>query len=234
MAERPVVDGVVLVHGGTCAANIWDEVMPLLGFPAVAVDLPGRGANPADLASVTLDDCVAAVIAAADAAGFTSIALVGHSLGGVSITETAMRHPERVRSLIYLAALVPTPERTAAHLMLGQDAPDGVMNRIPEERSKLLFGNDLDEAQWASVAARLVDDAQGIMNGRVSGVPLHVPHRAYVGCTDDVPVPPALVEMMIPVLGDDLERRTIEAGHMVMNSQPQTLADVLGELVRTA
>lgn len=235
MTERPVVDGVVLVHGGTCAADIWDEVLPLLSFPAVAVDLPGRGANPADLASVTLDDCVATVVAAADAAGWATIALVGHSLGGVTITETAMRHPDRVRSVVYLAALVPTPERTAAHLMLGgEDAPDGVMTRIPEERSKLLFGNDLDEAQWASVAARLVDDAQGIMNGRVSGVPRHVPHLAYVGCTDDVPVPPALVDLMIGVLGDDVERRTIDAGHMVMNSQPDTLAAVLAELVRTA
>lgn len=235
MAERPVVDGVVLVHGGTCAADIWDEVMPLLTFPAVAVDLPGRGANPADLATVTLLDCVDTVIAAADAQGWARVALVGHSLGGVTITETAMRHPDRVRSLVYLAALVPTPERTAAHLMLGgQDAPDGVMARIPEERSRLLFGNDLDEAQWASVAARLVDDAQAIMNGRVSGVPLHVPHRAYVGCTDDVPVPPALVDAMIGDLGPDVERRTIEAGHMVMNSRPAALAEVLGDLVRLA
>ena len=56
MKELPIVDGVVLVHGGTCAADIWDEVLPLLNFPAVAVDLPGRGKNPADLASVTLDE----------------------------------------------------------------------------------------------------------------------------------------------------------------------------------
>ena len=38
----------------------------------------------------------------------------------------------------------------------------------------------------------------------------------------------------LPALGDDVERRTIEAGHMVMNSQPDTLAAVLAGLVRTA
>ena len=50
--------------------------------------------------------------------------------------------------------------RLVARVIFVTDAPDGVMNRIPEERSRLLFGNDLDEEQWASVAARLVDDAQ--------------------------------------------------------------------------
>jgi pimeloyl-ACP methyl ester carboxylesterase len=232
MADTPIVDGVVLVHGGTCAADIWDEVRPLLRFPHVAVDLPGRGSNPADLATVTLDDCVAAVLAAADAAGFDEIALVGHSMGGVTITETAMRRPDRVKSVVYLAALVPTPERSAAHLVTGADMPGDVMTKMPEERSRPLFGNDLDEDGWASVAARLVDDACGIINARVSGVPTHV-HRVYIDCTDDVPVPPALVEAMLPALGDDVVRRTITAGHMVMNSQPDTLATVLAEVTRT-
>jgi hypothetical protein len=58
-------------------------------------------------------------------------------------------------------------------------------------------------------------------------------HRVYIDCTDDVPVPPALVQAMLPTLGPDVERRTIECGHMVMNSQPKTLAAVLGEVIRT-
>ncbi len=232
MGDTPEVDGVVLVHGGTCAASIWDEVLPLLSFPAVAVDLPGRGDTPADLASVTIADCVAAVMRAADDAGFERVALVGHSLGGVTISETAMCHPDRVASVVYLAALVTTPETSAARLMLGQDSPPGVLARMPEERSKALFANDLDEEQWASVAARLVDDAQGIMNARVRGLPHHA-HRVYIDCTHDVPVPSSLVTAMLENLGPDVVRRTIDAGHMVMNSQPETLAAVLAEVIRT-
>jgi pimeloyl-ACP methyl ester carboxylesterase len=230
--DPPEVDGVVLVHGGTCAADIWDEVLPLLEFPAIAVDLPGRGANPADLASVTLDDCVAAVIAAADAAGFARVALVGHSLGGVTITETAVRHPERVRSVVYLAALVPRVGTNAAQLVVGADMPDGVMTKMPEETSRPLFGNDLDEERWASVAARLVDDSNALMNALVRALPSQ-DHRVYIDCTRDVPVPPALVAAMVPALGPTVVRRTIDAGHMVMNSQPATLAAVLAEVVRT-
>ena len=232
MATAPAVDGVVLVHGGTCAADIWDEVMPLLDFPAVAVDLPGRGSNPADLATVTLADCVAAVIDAADRAGFRRMALVGHSLGGVTITETAMCHPDRVLSVIYLAALVPTAHTTAARLTTGSDMPDGRLSRMPEEISKTLFANDLDEAQWASVRARLVDDTSALLNARVRGLPLHA-HRVYIDCTEDVPVPPSLVEAMLPALGACVTRRTLEAGHMVMNSQPVLLARTLAELICT-
>ncbi|MFM7275406.1 MAG: alpha/beta fold hydrolase [Gammaproteobacteria bacterium] len=232
MTKSPAVDGAVLVHGGTCAADIWDELMPLLPFPAVAVDMPGRGSHPADLSRVTLDDCVSAVLAAADAAGFRRFALVGHSLGGVTITEAAYRHPERVRSVIYLGALVPTPEVSAARLVTGADMPPGVMPRMPEAHSRALFGNDLDDAQWAGVAARLVDDTAAIINATVSGLPLAC-HRVYIGLTQDIPVPPALVEAMVGVLGPDLERITLDTGHMIMNSQPQLLATTLARLVRT-
>ena len=184
-------------------------------------------------ATVSLDDCVDAVLAAADAAGYERFALVGHSLGGVTVTETGFRHPDRVRTVVYLGALVPTRELSAAQLVVGADMPDGVMTRMPDEQSKALFANDLDDLQWASVAARLVDDAQALMNARVSGHPLAC-HLVYIGLSDDIPVPPALVDSMVAVLGPGLDRRTLEAGHMVMNSRPDALAAQLAEVVRTA
>jgi hypothetical protein len=134
---------------------------------------------------------------------------------------------------VYLAAWGPPVGTNAAQLMVGGDMPDPVMTKMPEEVSRPMFGNDLDDEGWASVAARLVDDANGIMNARITGHPLHV-HRTYIGCTDDVPVPPALVEAMVGALGPDLVRRTIASGHMVMNSRPDTLAAVLAGVIRTA
>ena len=169
---------------------------------------------------------------AADAAGFQQFALVGHSLGGVTITETAYRHPERVRSVISLGALVPTQVISAARLVTGGDMPSGVMPRMPEEMSKALFATDLTDAQWASVAARLVDDSYATLNATVSGHPLDS-HRAYIGLARDIPVPPALVDAMVGVLGPDLDRRTLDTGHMIMNSHPELLAAALAEVVQT-
>src|SRR5262245_48074262 len=60
------VDGVVLVHGSNLSAACWDSVVAHMHAPAVAVDLPGRGNRPADILTVTLADCVDAVIETAD------------------------------------------------------------------------------------------------------------------------------------------------------------------------
>src|SRR5215213_4163340 len=46
LVRRGTVIGFVLVHGGYGGAWNWDEVVPLLDAPAVAVDLPGRGGLP--------------------------------------------------------------------------------------------------------------------------------------------------------------------------------------------
>ena len=97
--------------------------------------------------------------------------------------------------------------------------------------TKALFENNLYDAQWASVGARLVDDTSAIINATVSGHPLAC-QRVYMGFSQDIPAPPALVDAMVGVLGEDLERRTLDTGHMIMNSRPELLAAELGGLIR--
>src|SRR5690242_14285700 len=116
-----MTDGIVLVHGAMHTSACWSRLLPLLELPAVAVDLPGRYGRPGDLATIGLDDCVAAVIQDADHASLGTFALVGHSLGGVTVTETAYRHPHRVSHLVYVGAVVLPLGSTAARLMTGGD-----------------------------------------------------------------------------------------------------------------
>ena len=223
-----MTDGIVLVHGGMHGSWGWDPLVPLLELPVIAVDLPGRGARPADLSTVTLDDCVAAVIEDADAAGFDRFALVGHSLGGVTITETGFRHADRVTHLVYVGALVPPPGASASTVMVGQDLEE--MAVMPEETARSMFGNDLDDEEWAEHFKGLVPDAVGIMNARLTGYPAGIP-ITYVGMTQDVPVPPAMAEQMVANLGPEVDVRTIDAGHTVMVSKPGELADIINEVL---
>jgi len=223
-------DGIILVHGGMHTASCWAHVEPLLKLPVRAVDLPGRGSRPAELSKVSLDDCVAAGLDEADSAGFAEFALVAHSLGGVTITETAYRHGERITHLVYVGAIVPPAGSSAATVMIGQDVSQEVPFVVSEEFAKSAFGNDLSEEQWAVHAASLVPDAPGIMNGVISGLPSGIP-VTYVNMSDDVPVPPALAEQMAANLGSDVERVTLQAGHTVMVSQPKALADVIKEAI---
>jgi len=224
-------DGVILVHGGFHTSACWSSLLPLLELPARAVDLPGRGDRPADLATVTLDDCVAAVLDEADAAGFERFVLVGHSLGGVTITETGYRHPGRIAHLVYVGALVPPPGSNAAKAMTGNDlvTADGLLPLLEADTARAFFGNDLTDEEWVTAAAGLVPDAVNLMNARVSGYPVQVP-TVYVNMTEDVPVPPPLAEQMAANLGAGVERRTIEAGHSVMVSKPRELAAIVNEV----
>lgn len=223
-------EGIVLVHGGYHSGRCWDAVLPLLDLPAVTVDLPGRGARPADPGSVTLDGCVAAVLDDVELAGWERFALVGHSMGGLTITETAFRHPDRVTNLIYVGALVPAPGQTVEQLMVpgGEvTAVDGAVPVLPDELARALFGNDLTDEQWAAWSADLVPEALGLFRTPLSGHPTGIP-ATYVGMTDDQPVPPALAAQMAANAGAEV--RTIEAGHSVMASKPDELAAVINEV----
>jgi pimeloyl-ACP methyl ester carboxylesterase len=206
----------------------WDPLLPFLDLPVIAVDLPGRGSRPADLATVTLDDCVRAVLDDADAAGFDRFALVGHSLGGLTLTETGHRHPDRLTHLVYVGAIVPGPGESAGTIMAGGDLD--AMPVLPEDTARALFGNDLDDQQWAEHFKGLVPDAPGIMNARVSGYPAGIP-ITYVSMTQDQPVPPDLAARMVANLGQPVDVRTIDAGHTVMVSKPNELAAIVNEVV---
>lgn len=221
-------DGIVLVHGGMHTAGCWASLLPLLDRPARAVDLPGRGSRPADLDTVTLSDCVEAVLDEVGAAGFDRFSLVGHSLGGVTITETGYRYPQRVTHLVYVGALVPAPDSNASIIMTGGDLES--MGTIPAEMARSLFGNDLSDERWADHVNGMVPEAVGIMNARVSGYPSGIP-TTYVNMSQDVAVPPSLAEEMVANLGSGVVRRRIDAGHSVMVSQPELLAGIIDEAV---
>ena len=60
------IDGIVLVHGGFHGAWCWERLLPHLESPVLAVDLPGRGKHPAEMAEVTVEACVRSVISDMD------------------------------------------------------------------------------------------------------------------------------------------------------------------------
>lgn len=103
----------VLVHGSWHGAWCWYKLVPRLrkaGHEVDAVDLPGHGRDWRPPASVQLRDYVDAVVRVLGDGGEPAV-LVGHSRGGIVISEAAEARPELVRELVYLAAfLIPSGE----------------------------------------------------------------------------------------------------------------------------
>lgn len=223
------VDGFVLVHGGFHGAWCWDPVRPKLGLPSAAVDLPGRGTRPPTEQPVTIDQCVEAVLADADAAGLSKMVLVGHSMGGITITEVANRHADRVAHLVYVAALILPPGATVFDLYsLDQGPvadPAGVVPLPDEATAHQMFAGDLSPEAFALAHAQCVPEPLGLFAATVSGYDSGVP-ATYVRCRRDGAVNAEVTDEMVERLGP-VAVHDIDADHDIMLSQPDVVADLL-------
>lgn len=103
----------VLLHGSWHGAWCWYKVIPVLeqaGHTAIAVDLPGHGRDRTAARDVSMQSCVDCVCKVLDAQP-EPVILVGHSRGGIVISQTAEYRPEKIETLVYLAGyLIPNGE----------------------------------------------------------------------------------------------------------------------------
>lgn len=100
---------VIVLHGWFGDAHAFDAIEPWLttdNFSYVFMDYRGYGGMQDAAGNYTIDEIAADTIALADALGFASFSLVGHSMGGTAIEKIAALVPERVRALV---ALAPVP-----------------------------------------------------------------------------------------------------------------------------
>ena len=96
----------VLVHGFTGSRDDFREQMAPLGAlgRTLALDQRGHGGstNTGKPEAYALDNLVADLCGAFDALGLAQADLLGHSLGGVVALHFALKHPERVASLVLM------------------------------------------------------------------------------------------------------------------------------------
>ena len=150
----------VLVHGTSHGAWCWSRVAPLLrrNHEVVAIELPSHGEDQTQPGSVSLSDYADAVVAAMS----SDTILVGHSLGGLSITLAAAAEPHRTRALVYLCALIPRPGEAFSDFRRSAISPAvskaqivdrdlGVSRVIPDMASDLFYFDCSDEDRQFAV-----------------------------------------------------------------------------------
>jgi pimeloyl-ACP methyl ester carboxylesterase len=239
---------IVLVHGGGHGAWCWERMLPFISRPVLAVDLPGRGGTPGDLDSLTVDECAASVLADADRAGFDRFVLVGHSLGGLTISAVAGRAPSRVSQLVYVSCAVP-PEGGSVMdtlpfvirfvsrqaLKRAKRAKQGKQvgsAGLSEARIRKMFCNDMNPEQARFVVESCGPEAVGLISERVSraAIPPSMP-KAYVKLARDASIPPKKQDVMIANLrscpGGEVEVVPLDSGHDAMISHPAELAGIV-------
>ena len=106
-------DPLVLVHAGVADARMWEPIVPALAAEhrVVRFDIRGAGESRSGRGPYSPADDTAALL---DALEIRSAHVVGASFGGLVALEVAATHPDRVASLVLLAAALPDIEPSAA------------------------------------------------------------------------------------------------------------------------
>lgn len=93
---------MVAIHGITSSSRSWVAVARALGGHAslIALDLRGRGRSDALPGPYGLDAHVDDVVAVLDHLELEHAVVTGHSLGAYITARFAVRHPDRVRSVV--------------------------------------------------------------------------------------------------------------------------------------
>ncbi|HDR8172755.1 alpha/beta fold hydrolase [Bacillus cereus] len=120
----------ILIHGAWQGEWAWELVKPqleALGHTVVTLDLPGSGKDMTPSQNVTLDSYVDAVTATIDQQN-EKVILVGHSMGGIVITQTAELIPNKIDKLVYLCAFLPQNGESLGSKLDGEAGPQFSIN----------------------------------------------------------------------------------------------------------
>jgi pimeloyl-ACP methyl ester carboxylesterase len=233
----------VLVHGAFHGAWCWEPFvgeLQALGHSVETFDLPGSGDDATPVSDVTLDayaDRICEVLRSHD----EPAVLVGHSMGGVAVTHAASRCPERIASLVYVAAFLPADGQSLADLtQLPEGADDQVQARMtvsgeppaatltPDDASEVFYAACDPEAA-ADAAQRITPQALAPFLAPVSmpaGSPADRLRRSYVISAQDRAIPPALQRRMASERATG-EVAELDTDHSPFLSRPSELAEIL-------
>src|SRR5918994_240281 len=151
-----------LIHGGGYTSGCWERVTPHLDGDVILVELPGRGRRPADLASVTLADNVAATLE--DLGDATDVVLVAHSVAGITAAHVLNEAPDRIARVVMVSCTIP-PHGSAVIDHIDPDVRESVIAgagggvfRLDEETVLDILCHDLDDEQTAFALDGMVDE----------------------------------------------------------------------------
>ena len=219
-----VVKNIVLVHGGFVDGSGWQGVYNALrknGYVVTIVQNP----------TLSLADDVA-VTKRALATQSGPVILVGHSYGGVVITEAG--NDPKVAGLVYIAAFAPDKGESVAALI--KDPPPGapVPPILPPQEGYLF----LDKAKFAaSFAADVSPDAASFMadsqvpwgvealGGAINQPAWRTKPSWYLVSTEDKMIPPEAQRAMSKRAGSTVVE--VKGSHSVYVSQPQAVAHLI-------
>lgn len=150
----------LLIHGAWHGAWCWEKIVPLLesaGHRVITIDLPGHGKDQTPISEVSLVVYTDRVVAAIDKLD-QEVILVGHSMGGIVVSQAAEYRPNRIKSLVYLTAFL---LQNGQNMLVIPPNPnmlvskDGRTINVPADKAKQTFYNNCLDEDAAGAVSRL-------------------------------------------------------------------------------
>lgn len=235
----------VFLHGGAQGAWVWDETVAAIGRQTdgsarwLALDGPGCGAKRGrDTSQLTFEEINRELVADIEAAGFEDVVLVGHSQAGTHLPAMLVLRPGLFRKLVFVTCIAPDPGLTVLEMSAkrmreqGHTAGSNALTdeTLPmRERYRIMFCNDMDGRQADAFLDKLGFDQWPAAcytwtdwpYDHLAKVPV-----SYVLCEDDAILPLEWQERFARRV-HARSTPSINAGHQVMNTRPEALADML-------
>ncbi|MDR3099879.1 MAG: alpha/beta hydrolase [Paraburkholderia sp.] len=215
---------VVLVHGAFADGSSWDKVIPLLearGLHVVSVQNP--------LSSLAADT---AATRRAIEQQTGPVVLVGHSWGGVVITQAG--DDDKVKALVYVAALAPDSGESVNDLTKNQPAP-AWSHELRKDSANFLtlstravindFAQDLPAAQARVLATTQGPWSASCLDDKVSIAAWRTKPSWFVVADRDRMIDPRAEEAMARQIGATTTH--VDSSHVAMLSHPRAVADAI-------
>lgn len=242
----------LLIHGawhwGGCFGMVANR-LAAMGHAVIAPDMAGHGFDPTPIAEIPdLPTYAASAHAALEEIEGKAI-LVGHSVGGATVTWLGELMPERIESLVYLTGFMAPNGRSARDFVM---TPAYLKDPAIVETQGLLrmnrdgLGLDMSKRHLAITSlysdcrpreidvalANLIPNTPHAPFTAVSAITPHrygVLKRHYIECLQDRALPLGLQrEMQAAVPGAMVHQ--LDSGHSPFFSMPDNVADLLDSL----
>ena len=228
-AARSTSRNVVLVHGGFVDGSGWEAVYRSLRSDGYTVSVVQ---NP----TISLSDDVR-VTKRAIAAQNGTVIVVGHSYGGVVITEAG--NDDKVVGLVYIAAFAPDRGESVSSLI--KDPPPGapVPPILPPQDGYLFldrakfpaaFAADVDPAKAEFMADSQVPWGVEALNGTITEPAWKTRPSWYLVAADDRMIPPPAQRLMAKRAGATVVE--VSGSHAVYVSQPDAVVALIAKAAK--
>lgn len=224
MSHPTPIKNVVLVHGAFADGSSWSKVIPFLqakGLKVVSVQIP----------LTSFEEDMAATKRAVEAQDGPVI-LVGHSYGGVVISEVGT--DPKVAGLVYIAAFAPDSGQNIVEISKPFPVPPGMGTLAPQadgfvlltdEGVKKNFAQDLTESEQELLIAVQPMTAGAIFAAKVTKAAWREKPTWYSISSNDHMIAPEHEESMAKQM--NATTITLPSSHVPMLSHPKEVAALI-------